>query len=98
MGRLNEALTVFRQAVHLNAEYAPAHLGINLVLASQNRMESAIKVLHQTLELEDDDLLKSYGEDFYADYLKLGQALAKRNRPQTLNFASIFNRRSTRLR
>jgi tetratricopeptide (TPR) repeat protein len=82
LGRLNEAIAAFRQAVKLNAEYAPAHIGISLVLASQNHTIAAIKVLNKTLEWEDYDFLEAYGDDFYSDYLKLGQALVKRDRPK----------------
>jgi tetratricopeptide (TPR) repeat protein len=68
-GRVDEAITHYRQALKIKPDYALAHYNLGTVLAQQGRVDEAIAHYQQSLKLK---------PDLAATYYNLGFALACR--------------------
>ena len=53
-GRIEEALTVFRQVIAIDSSYAPAHYGLGAALHYKNELQAAIEAYERACELQPD--------------------------------------------
>jgi glycosyltransferase involved in cell wall biosynthesis len=69
-GQLERAISGYREAIHLQPDYVPAHLELGNVLCQQGDLEGAIDVYRRALELNPKEA--TFGQ-------KLGDLLARRS-------------------
>ncbi len=71
VGRIDEAISHFRQALQIEPDYAHAHCGLGVALQSQGKLDEAISHYRQALQIK---------PDYTEAYSNLGNLLAGQGR------------------